>query len=127
MPFAPDAKVKQRWLEEFGKTHNRLSAQQQKTAMYNLFPAWQTDLMAPVADRLLADLVAYDAYRDQKLVTAMVRSIIPQLCSSDNIARLDNRIKDNPQLGLIALKGLKEAPQNEAQCVKLNNGHPVVR
>ena len=116
----PSLAVKKRWLAEFAKTSERLTAQKQKTAMSFLFPSHQSQLSKPVADQLIADLVRFDVDRDQKLIATMVHSIMPRQCSEDSVKRLAQAIENNGQLGLIALKGLKEQHQADQLCVRLS-------
>ena len=116
----PDVKVKQRWIAEFEKTTGRLSAQKQKTAMYHLFPAHQSSYSRAFSRRLIDDLIDFDVDRDQKFIGAMVNSVISKSCIQKNVDRLQQTIDNNPQLGLIALKGLKEIHQATQHCVALN-------
>jgi aminopeptidase N len=116
----PKAEAKLRWIEEFEKTSNRLTAQKQKRAMDYMFPSHQGHLLEPLADRLIADLVSFDVNRDQKLIATMVYSIMPRLCSNASVAKLQQAIDNNPQLGLIALKGLKEMHQGDEKCVDIS-------
>lgn len=116
----PDVNTKARWLTEFGKTENRLSAQKQKVAMAHLFPSNQQHLIEDFSQRLLSDLVAFDVYRDQKIISAMVSGMMPQSCNRQTDEQLQATIDANPQLGLIAMKGLKVSLQNNQQCIAIS-------
>jgi aminopeptidase N len=116
----PTLAAKKYWIAEFEKTKDRQTAKKQKIAMYNLFPSYQMDLLAPLAERLIADLVAFDVDRDQKLVGSMVYSVMPTLCRDQSVVKLKRVIDDNPQLGLIAMKGLREMHQADAKCVAIS-------
>ncbi len=116
----PKADAKLRWIKEFEKTSNRLTARKQKVAMDYMFPSHQSHLLEPLSDRLINDLVSFDVNRDQKLIATMVYAIMPRLCSSASVAKLQQAIDNNPQLGLIALKGLKEMHQSDEKCVEIS-------
>ncbi|NQZ09837.1 MAG: aminopeptidase N [Algicola sp.] len=116
----PKAEAKLRWIEEFEKTSGRLTARKQKVAMDYMFPSNQGHLLEPLADRLLSDLVSFDVDRDQKLIATMVYTIMPRLCSNASVAKLQQAIDNNPQLGLIASKGLKEMHQGDEKCVAIS-------
>lgn len=115
----PALESKKRWLKEFEKTENRLSAQKQKIAMAYLFPSNQKPMMSTFSTRLLQNLVEFDVYRDQKVIAAMVNGVMPGQCTKQSSDMLRTTIENNPQLGLIAMKGLKRTLQLNQQCIEL--------
>ncbi len=116
----PNKTAKERWFIEFEKEENRLSASLQKEAMYGMFLSHQSRLYETFAQRAIDDLIKFDQDRDQGVIQTMVYNMMPTMCNANSVARLGDVIKANPQLGLSAMKGLKEVQQEDQRCVDLS-------
>jgi len=116
----PDLKIKAYWLDELMRNEERQTAARLKQSMKYLFPAAQSQLHRPFAERILTDLHYLDSHRGQPLVEQLVQTILPTLCTNDSVTLLNEAQQTMQNLGLIAQKGIRIAHQEDQRCIEIN-------
>jgi aminopeptidase N len=115
----PDPAIKSAYLDLIEDSASGKMSMQLKASMRWMFLAGQEDLLEQYAERILSFLPEMDSSRDQDLVSAYSRSLLPALCTPESVQRLARAIADRGALGLGATKSLRITHQEDQRCVDM--------
>jgi aminopeptidase N len=115
----PDISIKEKYLGRVYDATDSANSAALKAMILNMFPPGQESLHDQAAEGILEALLHLDVERDQDFIEDYVRDLLPALCNSDSVARLNGSIDDRGSLGLIATKALRVAHQEDQRCVAM--------
>jgi aminopeptidase N len=109
------------WLEKIADPSAKVSSADFKSVMAGLFPLTQAGQRLAAADRTYAVLEKIAPEREALFLESYVQLLTPTACLKESEEKLKNFIKAHPDLPPIALKNLRNAEEEEARCLLIQD------
>ncbi len=108
------------WMQTATDAGETYSLRRSRTIAYSLFPySSQRALAEPFAVEMLAQLPRLDEQHDSNFHDKVTVSLLPRLCTPENVARLKDAAQRYDDLNPAIVKGLKVAAQQDERCVNI--------
>jgi len=116
---APSIENKTRWLDAVRDSESNLSLKRRRSIMDWLFPEYQWQERAALAENILSSLEQVGQTHEDAFLTSY-GGLIPRLCREDNVSRLAQTQEAHPDLHPILMKRLRIALQEDQRCLAIS-------
>jgi aminopeptidase N len=116
----PSIENKKKWFEIVSSEKPSISLAEQKSIMWNLFPASQRPVIKNFKDDYFKRLNKLSSKREVQFIETYASSFAPAYCDPASVSQLDREIKGGPgKSSSIIYRELRIAHQEDERCVRI--------